>query len=174
MWSGGKMISPFSSVIIWVFWKLFYNSDKVNAHELNPDELDPNHEIVSLSGAELTSCQRERNVKLEENPAQYIPDCDENGKYISKQCYAFLAVHDCWCVDENGIEKEDSRVQFGEMDNPNGDPSTFTCEEVQKFEATGPCKKVADEINQRNSVRTSVSQQQSYSLFRNRPFKLFL
>ena len=53
------------------------------------------------------------------------------------------------------------------MDNPNGDPSTFTCEEVQKFEATGPCKKVADEINQRNSVRTSVSQQQSYSLFRN-------
>ena len=26
---------------------------QVNAHELNPDELDPNHEIVSLSGAEL-------------------------------------------------------------------------------------------------------------------------
>ena len=58
------------------------------------------------------------------------------------------------------------------MDNPNGDPSTFTCEEVHKFEATGPCKKVADEINQRNSVRTSVSQQQSYSLFRNRPFQI--
>ena len=91
---------------------------QVNAQELNPDELDPNHEIVSLSGAELTSCQREQNVKLEENPGQYIPDCDENGKYISEQCYAFLAVHACWCVDENGIEKEDFRVQFGEMDNP--------------------------------------------------------
>lgn len=138
---------------------------QVNAHELNPDELNPNQEIVSLAGAELTSCQRERTMKLEENPAQYIPDCDENGEYIIKQCYAFLAVHDCWCVDKNGIEKEKSRVQFGDINNPNGDPSEFSCEEVEIFEATGACKKVADEVNQRNSVRSTVSQQQSFGIF---------
>ena len=39
---------------------------------------------------------------------QFVPECDKNGLFNSKQCYGFL--NECWCVNKTtGTEMEFSR-----------------------------------------------------------------
>ncbi|XP_034031396.1 hemopexin-like [Thalassophryne amazonica] len=44
-------------------------------------------------------------------PGAYIPQCDQDGNYLPKQCHA--STGHCWCVDEMGTEKEGTRWSAG-------------------------------------------------------------
>ena len=66
--------------------------------------------------------------------------------------YKLLAIHDCWCVNDNGEEKEGSRVEFGEdMDGV----EKFNCNEPTEapFVAQGPCDKERQLVNARNQAQ---------------------
>ena len=53
----------------------------------------------------LTLCLQQRQISLllttkEEDDKGYIPQCDENGLFIAKQCSKNGKI--CWCVDPDG------------------------------------------------------------------------
>ena len=64
---------------------------------------------------DLTQCQVEASKTglahgLSLQPiGQFVPSCDENGKYESVQCWASIGY--CWCVDDNGAEVEGTRMR---------------------------------------------------------------
>jgi len=60
-----------------------------------------------MKGSE-TQCVRERETLIKYNiKGGHIPQCDENGDFKSKQCQASTGY--CWCVDEWGMEKSETR-----------------------------------------------------------------
>ena len=54
-----------------------------------------------------TTCQNERSAGLREPSGSFVAKCDENGAYNEIQCYG----ESCWCVDSNGIEREETRTE---------------------------------------------------------------
>ena len=66
---------------------------------------------------ELTECELHQKIALESEKelpeGSFVPECDENGLYVSKQCYWEW----CWCViNPYGNEVEGTRVLNTEKD----------------------------------------------------------
>ncbi|XP_055019138.1 nidogen-2 [Boleophthalmus pectinirostris] len=64
-----------------------------------------------------THCEHHRDsaqtTTPEGHPAigAYVPQCDENGQYLSQQCHG--STGHCWCVDSTGQERPDTRSSPG-------------------------------------------------------------
>uniref|UniRef100_A0A3B3XBG4 Thyroglobulin type-1 domain-containing protein n=1 Tax=Poecilia mexicana TaxID=48701 RepID=A0A3B3XBG4_9TELE len=48
-------------------------------------------------------------------PGIYIPQCDENGLYLSQQCHGSTGY--CWCVNSSGQERIGTRTGPGSLRN---------------------------------------------------------
>jgi len=58
----------------------------------------------------LSKCQQESNTaKLTKKIGTFIPSCELNGSYSSKQCHA--STGQCWCVNSNGEELVGTRIR---------------------------------------------------------------
>ena len=66
-----------------------------------------------------------------------------------------MAIHDCWCVDENGVEKEGSRIAFGE---DIAGVEAFDCDKPTEapFVVEGPCAKERAEVIARNQLKQTA------------------
>ena len=66
-----------------------------------------------------------------------------------------MAIHDCWCVDENGVEKEGSRIAFAE---DIAGVEAFDCDKPTEapFVVEGPCAKERVEVIARNQMKQAA------------------
>ena len=98
-------------------------------YAVRPDQLDmidiTNQPVHQVEEVQLTKCQAERVNKEASQPGLFIPKCDDEGNYEKKQCFQLHTIHDCWCVDENGEELDESRVAFA---TDTASASAFNCE----------------------------------------------
>uniref|UniRef100_A0A3B3XCC8 Thyroglobulin type-1 domain-containing protein n=1 Tax=Poecilia mexicana TaxID=48701 RepID=A0A3B3XCC8_9TELE len=64
-----------------------------------------------------TQCEHHRDSAQNTGPlgppvvGAYIPECDENGLYVPKQCHDLSGY--CWCVDSSGQERSGTRTGPG-------------------------------------------------------------
>lgn len=77
---------------------------------------DFNHNVVSLlsakPGKQLTECQRRYQHAISHyTPHAMIPQCKPDGSFKAQQCDMLY----CYCVDSNGVEIPDTRlnVRYG-------------------------------------------------------------
>ena len=67
--------------------------------------------FFSISGA-LSTCEEQRRkfsqYSAEYKSRQFVPTCDEDGKFMEIQCWS--KVNQCWCVDDNGLEIASTRL----------------------------------------------------------------
>uniref|UniRef100_A0A674NC72 Nidogen 2 n=1 Tax=Takifugu rubripes TaxID=31033 RepID=A0A674NC72_TAKRU len=82
-----------------------------------------------------TQCQQHRDSVQTEGfsvPGVFVPQCDANGQYTSKQCHS--STGHCWCVDSNGQERAGTRTPPGapavDCDRPVPVPPTQRPESV--------------------------------------------
>lgn len=59
-----------------------------------------------------TKCQAEASFGGV-HPGRFRPECDENGDYLPKQCYASTGY--CWCCYKNGTRIEGTATR-GQLD----------------------------------------------------------
>jgi hypothetical protein len=68
--------------------------------------LDRFDNIITSLPIELTACE----LQKAQSPAllgSYTPQCEKDGSYTPMQCHGSTGY--CWCVDENGEEKDNTR-----------------------------------------------------------------
>ena len=56
-----------------------------------------------------------------ETGSAFVPQCEEDGSFIPKQCFAEVDM--CWCVDDYGKEVTDTSVPYNASD-------TLECSEL--------------------------------------------
>ena len=71
--------------------------------------MEINNFFVLLS-PELTPCQKKKQEALKLPPiGRFVPQCKRDGSFEEKQCHA--SPGQCWCVDKNGKEIEETRTR---------------------------------------------------------------
>ncbi|XP_056419114.1 thyroglobulin-like [Hyla sarda] len=108
------------------------NNEQVHKASLNPFNLRP---IMTGSHSQRDQgpCQKERQALLGAGRpllGAFVPECDEKGNYIPKQCHGSTGY--CWCVNEEGKEIDGTKTSPGQ-------PSQ-TCED-SAAKNQGPCQK---------------------------------
>ncbi|KAM9766649.1 nidogen-2 isoform 2-T2 [Menidia menidia] len=60
-----------------------------------------------------THCEHHRDSAQASgaSPGAYVPQCDENGQYLQRQCHG--STGHCWCVDTSGQERPGTRTAPG-------------------------------------------------------------
>ncbi|XP_068730483.1 thyroglobulin-like isoform X2 [Montipora capricornis] len=59
---------------------------------------------------ELTPCQKKKQEALKLPPiGRFVPQCKRDGSFEEKQCHT--STGQCWCVDKNGKEIEETRTR---------------------------------------------------------------
>ncbi|KAI4831464.1 hypothetical protein KUCAC02_001004 [Chaenocephalus aceratus] len=106
--SSTKTVSKHTAQRDTLFWECMYLSVRL-------------HRTVHVSADEperpKTHCQHHRDVvqttSAEGYPVvgAYVPQCDDNGQYISQQCHG--STGHCWCVDNRGQERAGTRTSAG-------------------------------------------------------------
>nr|AAI10100.1 Iclp2 protein [Danio rerio] len=88
-----KMHLPMSSLA------LKYEDDTKENKDSPPSSPKPEPKV-------LTQCQKEAAGEVKSLLPSFKPRCNENGDYLSQQCWEQTDF--CWCVDKNGVEIPDT------------------------------------------------------------------
>ncbi|XP_055036245.1 CD74 molecule, major histocompatibility complex, class II invariant chain b isoform X1 [Misgurnus anguillicaudatus] len=76
------------------------------AYDVSKDEKDSSSSSTQPESRVQTQCQKDAAGEGKNSLPSFRPKCDENGEYLSQQCWDGTDV--CWCVDKNGVELDKS------------------------------------------------------------------
>ncbi len=66
--------------------------------------------MFSVLKGDLSECEKKRNEATADFVVgRFIPQCELDGKYSKIQCHSSTGY--CWCVDENGVKKENTEIR---------------------------------------------------------------
>jgi len=103
-------------------WCVNANGEEIQGTRVPPS--DAPNQFVCPAGDEqpthLTACQQQRqHTLLSELVGAFLPSCEANGNYSTKQCHA--STGHCWCVHTDGNEIEGTRRM------PTENPAELEC-----------------------------------------------